>query len=69
VAVVGAETFAIGGEPGADYLVFGAGEEDIAVLGVSVRRMSQRNVLCAGWHFWIVAHLIWVKDRSWRRYC
>ena len=36
MAVVGAEAFAVGGEPGADYLVFGAGEEYVAVLGVSV---------------------------------
>ena len=36
--VVGAEAFAVGGEPGADYLVFGAGEEDVAIFGVSVGR-------------------------------
>ena len=38
VSVVRAEAFAVGGEPGADYLVFGAGEEDVAVFGVSVGR-------------------------------
>lgn len=42
VAVVGAEAFAVGGEPGADHLVFGAGEEDVAVFGVSVGQ-SQRS--------------------------
>ena len=36
MAVVGAEAFAVGGEPGADDLVFGAGEEYVAVFGVSV---------------------------------
>ncbi len=41
VAMVGAEAFAVGGEPGADYLVFGAGEEDVAVFGVSMGK-SQR---------------------------
>lgn len=43
VAVVGAEAFAVGGEPGADDLVFGAGEEDVAVSGVSVGK-SQREI-------------------------
>ena len=43
MAVVGAEAFAVGGEPGADYLVFGAGEEDVAVFGVSVGK-SQRSL-------------------------
>lgn len=35
MAVVGAEAFAVGREPGTDYLVFGTGEEDVAVFGVS----------------------------------
>ncbi len=35
VAVVGAEALAVCGEPGADHLVLGAGEEDVAVLCVS----------------------------------
>lgn len=41
VAVVGPEAFAVGGEPGADYLIFGAGEEYVAVFGVSVGLESQ----------------------------
>ena len=40
MAVVGAEAFAVGGEPGADYLVFGAGEENVAVFGVSFRGLK-----------------------------
>lgn len=36
MAVVGAEAFAVRGEPCADYLVFGAGEEDVTVFGVPV---------------------------------
>lgn len=36
MAVVGAEAFAVGGEPGANHLIFGAGKEDVAVFGVSV---------------------------------
>ena len=43
VAVVCAEAFTVGGEPGADDLVFGAGEEDIAVFGVSVCK-CQRGI-------------------------
>ena len=43
MAVVGAEAFTVGGEPGADDLVFGAGEEDIAIFGVSVGK-SQRGI-------------------------
>lgn len=35
MAVVGAEAFAVGGEPGTNYLVFCAGKENIAVFGVS----------------------------------
>ena len=42
VAVIGAEAFAVGGEPGADYLVFGAGEEDVAIFGVSVGKERVR---------------------------
>ena len=41
MTVVGTEAFAVGGEPGADYLIFGAGEEDVAVFGVSV---GERNL-------------------------
>lgn len=41
VAVVGPEAFAVGGEPGADDLIFGAGEEYVAVFGVSVGLESQ----------------------------
>ena len=36
MAVIGTEAFAVGGEPGADDLIFGAGEEYVAVFGVSV---------------------------------
>lgn len=36
VAMIGTEAFAVGGEPGADYLIFGTGEEYVAVFGVSV---------------------------------
>ena len=43
VAVIGAEAFAVGGEPGADYLVFGAGEEDVAIFGVSEGRERVRG--------------------------
>ena len=43
MTVVGAEAFTVGGEPGADYLVFGAGEEYVAVFGVSVVCKSQRG--------------------------
>ena len=43
MAVVCAEAFPVGGEPGADDLVFGAGEEDIAVFGVSVGRESDSD--------------------------
>lgn len=42
VAVIGTEAFAVGGEPGADHLIFGAGEEDVAVFGVSMGK-SQRS--------------------------
>lgn len=38
VAVVGAEPFAVRGEPGTYHLIFGAGEEDVAIFGVSVGR-------------------------------
>ena len=41
MAVVGAEAFAVGGKPGADYLVFGAGKEYVAVFGIS-KATSQR---------------------------
>ena len=36
MAVVGTKAFTVGGEPGADDLIFGAGEEYVAVFGVSV---------------------------------
>ena len=41
--MVGAEAFAIGRKPGTDYLIFGAGEEDVAIFGVSVGK-SQRSL-------------------------
>ena len=41
VAVVGAEAFAVSGVPGADYLVLRAGEEDVAIFGVSLMDLSQ----------------------------
>ena len=37
MAVVGAQPFPVGGEPGAYDLVFGAREEDVAIFGVSIR--------------------------------
>lgn len=43
VAVVGAEAFTVGGEPGADDLIFGAGEENVAVFGVSVINSQKRE--------------------------
>ena len=36
MAMIGTETFAIGGEPGADDLIFGAGKEYVAIFGVPV---------------------------------
>ena len=36
MAVIGAEALTVSGEPGADYLIFGGGEEEIAVFIVSV---------------------------------
>ena len=41
MAVIGTEAFTIGGEPGADDLVFGAGEEYVTVFGVSVVSESE----------------------------
>ena len=41
MAVVGAEAFTVGGEPGADYLIFGAREENVAVFSVSVGEESE----------------------------
>ena len=43
MAVVGAKPFAVRTEPGADYLIFGAGEENVAVFAVSTRGMGVRN--------------------------
>ena len=36
MAVIGTKAFTIGGEPGADDLIFSAGEEYVAVFGVSM---------------------------------
>ena len=36
MAVIGTKAFAVSGEPSADDLIFGAGEEYVAVFGVSV---------------------------------
>ena len=41
MAVVGAEAFAVGGKPGADYLIFGARKEYVSIFGIS-RATSQR---------------------------
>jgi len=65
VAVVGAEAFAVGGEPGADDLVFCAGEEDVAVFGVSWY-LNQIGFLGSVSFALEMAHLIWVRDRSYR---
>ena len=45
MAMVCAEAFTVGGEPGADDLVFGAGEEDVAVFGVSIGKESERDTV------------------------
>ena len=62
MSVVGAEALAVRGEPGADYLVFGAGEEYVAVFCVSDRMIRGvfAGLLCPEER----AHLIWVKARS-----
>ena len=46
--MIGAKAFAVGGEPGADYLVFGTGEEDVAVFSVSMGKESGHTFLWAG---------------------
>ena len=48
MAVVGAEAFAVGGEPGTNYLVFCAREEDVAVFGVSMGSESEEAVRVEG---------------------
>ena len=59
MAVIGAEAFTVGGKPGADYLVFGAGEENVAIFGVSVGRESEGSVRGEGGCLWgKMAHLI-----------
>lgn len=63
MAMVCSESFAVGGEPRAYYLIFGTGEEDIAVFRVSFFRSE---VLSATVVFMERAHLICVRDRSWR---
>ena len=35
MAMIGAQAFSVGGKPGADYLIFGAREEYVAVFRVS----------------------------------
>ena len=44
MAVIGTEAFAVCGKPGADYLIFGAGEEYVAVFGVSMGQESEESV-------------------------
>lgn len=46
MAVVRAKAFAVGREPGANYLVFGAGEENVAVFSVSVVEESEIGFPC-----------------------
>ena len=59
MAVIGTEAFAIGGEPGADDLIFGTGEEYVAVFGVSVGQGSDESVRKeSGFVFGAEAHLI-----------
>jgi len=48
VPMVGAKALTVGGEPGADYLVLGTGEEDVAVFSVSVGKESGHTSLWAG---------------------
>ena len=43
MTVISTEAFAIGGEPGADDLIFGTGEEYVAVFGVSVGQESEES--------------------------
>ena len=43
MAVIGTEAFAVGGEPGADDLILGAGKEYVAVFGVSVGQESEES--------------------------
>ena len=64
MAVVGAKALTIGGEPAADYLIFGGGEEDVAVFGISVKGILSKDV---SWYGNGEADLIWVKDRSCRK--
>lgn len=44
VAVVGAEALAVVGEPGADVLILGCGEDDIAIAVISVKRERLKSV-------------------------
>ena len=59
MAMIGTEAFAIGGEPGADDLIFGTGEEYVAVFGVSVDSESEESVRNErGFAFGAETHLI-----------
>ena len=58
MAVVGAEAFAVGGEPGADYLVFGAREEYVAVFGIPRGYESEVSAGDDGFFVREPAHLI-----------
>lgn len=44
MAVVGAEALAVVGEPGANVLILGCGEDDVAIAVISVRRMKRQSV-------------------------
>ena len=61
MSMIGAKTFSICGEPGADNLVLCGRENDISISGVSINGSvsSSCGVQCGE-----VAYLIWVKARS-----
>lgn len=44
VAVVGAEAFAVVREPGADVLILGCGEDDVAIAVISTRKEEAKSV-------------------------
>jgi hypothetical protein len=65
VAVVGAQALSVGGEPGADDLVLGGGEENVSIFGVSARlRSASLSLFLHPMVPRAAAYLIWVRDRS-----
>lgn len=63
MAMVCSESFTVGGEPRANDLILCTREENIPVFRVSFFRSE---VLSTPVVFMERAHLIWVRDRSWR---